>query len=252
MDQALQLRQQIEALEQEAERAERQSDYEKVARIRYGTLQELQARLAEAEAALAALPADRPALYCSATLIVDAQLRNRRPSARFVRPPGFRNALVQNIASGNTILLNRAATRLARTAAPQAARVDGLAAHDWWLYQLITGVGGTVIHDPEPTLLYRQHSENLIGANDGWRARMSRISMLLGGRFSDWSDANIAALRMPGVPLAAENRVLLDRFAAMRGKPLMSRLAEFAALGLYRQGRPGQIALWLAVLLGKS
>ncbi len=56
VDKALQLRRQIEALEQEAERAERQSDFEKVARIRYGRLQELQAQLQEAEAALAALP----------------------------------------------------------------------------------------------------------------------------------------------------------------------------------------------------
>ncbi len=57
VDRALQLRKRREALEREAQRAERRSDYEKVARLRYGAMQELERRLEEAEAALAALPA---------------------------------------------------------------------------------------------------------------------------------------------------------------------------------------------------
>jgi glycosyltransferase involved in cell wall biosynthesis len=203
-------------------------------------------RLARGITALKALPPDQPALYCSATLITDARLENRRPSARFQRPPGFRNALVQNIAAGNTILLNRAAAQLARA---QAARVSGVPSHDWWLYQLITGCGGTVIRDPEPTLLYRQHGENLVGANDGWRARLRRISMLLGGQFADWNSANIAALHQSRAHLTPQNRDLLDGFAALRGQPIAARLRGLAALHLYRQGRLGQIALWLALVL---
>ena len=208
-------------------------------------------RLARGLAALTALPEDRPALYCSRTWITDADLVRRRLSMRFARRPGFLNALVQNIAAGNTILLNPAAAALARAAAPAAAAVPGLAAHDWWLYQLVTGVGGTVIHDPEPTLLYRQHAENQIGANDGWRARMSRLRMLLGGRFADWNAANIAALETAAAHLTDDNRAALARFAALRGLPLVARVRAFAALGLYRQSPLGQAALWLAVLLGR-
>lgn len=208
-------------------------------------------RLARGLAALRALPAEQPALYCSRTWITDPVLGQRRLSARFARPPGFRNALVQNIVAGNTILLNPAAGALARRAAPGAAAVPGLVAHDWWIYQLITGVGGSVIHDPEPTLLYRQHGQNLIGANDGWRARKRRIRQLLSGVFADWNTANIGALMAAGVQLTDENRALLDTFAARRREPLWGRLRLLTSLRLYRQGRLGQAALWLAVLMGR-
>ncbi len=56
VQEALQLRQRIDQCLREAERAERQSDYEKVARIRYGELQELHHQLESVEAALSALP----------------------------------------------------------------------------------------------------------------------------------------------------------------------------------------------------
>ena len=205
-------------------------------------------RLQRGISTLSALPRDRPALYCSATVITDERLENHRASARFVRPPGFRNALVQNIAAGNTILLNQAAARLART---EAARGSRPPSHDWWLYQLITGCGGTVIRDPEPTVLYRQHGDNLVGANDGWRARARRISMLLDGQFADWNDANIAALRLSQAHLTPQNRALLESFAALRVQPRATRLRNLARLGLYRQGRLGQAALWLAAVMGK-
>lgn len=208
-------------------------------------------RLARGVERLSALPADVPAIHCSATLITDARLGNARASPPVPRAPGFRNALVQNIASGNTILMNRAALDLAREAAPGAAQVAGLVVHDWWLYQLITGVGGTVIFDPEPSLLYRQHDRNTIGANDGWRARWLRIRLLLAGRFATWNDANIAALEQVADRLTPENRDTLARFAALRRAPLWQRLRGFSALGLYRQRRSGQVALWLAVLLGR-
>ena len=207
--------------------------------------------LARGVAALEALPKETPALYCSRTWVVDEDLGNRRLSAQFPRPPGFRNALVQNIAAGNTILLNRAAADLARAAAAEAAETPGPASHDWWLYQLITGVGGTVLHDPEPALLYRQHAENQIGANDGWRARMTRMTMILKGRYAAWNAANIATLEASAHRLTAENQALLERFAALRRENLPARLRRFASLGLYRQSRLAQAALWLAVGLGR-
>ncbi len=208
-------------------------------------------RLARGIAALSPLPDAVPALYCSRTWITDTELGNRRLSARYDRPPEFRNALVQNIAAGNTILLNAAAAALVRAAAPAAAAVPGVPAHDWWLYQVITGVGGTVIRDPAPTLLYRQHGNNQIGENASPQARAARIAKVLSGGYSAWNTANIAALRGIGNRLTPANRALLEDFAAMRGKPPLARMRAFARLGIHRQGRLGQAALWLAVLIGR-
>lgn len=203
-------------------------------------------RLSQGIAALRALPADRPALFCSAMLITDNDLQNPRPSSSRPKPPGFRNALVQNIASGNTILLNPAATRLVTEAVHE---VDEVVVHDWWVYQLVSGAGGVVIHDDTPLIYYRQHAENQIGANDTRRAQLKRIKMLLNGHFRDWNQINIAALRASQHRLTPENRGLLEEFAKLRRGMLPARILRFLRLGLYRQSLPGTLALWLSVFL---
>jgi len=208
-------------------------------------------RLSRGLAALSKLPRDRPALYCSATVMTDDDLQNPRPSRRVPRAPSFHNALLQNIAAGNTILLNRAAAKLAQDAAPAALQIPDLAAHDWWLYQLITGAGGQVIYDTNPTLYYRQHSHNQIGANSGFRAASTRLAMVMQGRFRAWNEGNIAALRAAEQALTQPNRDVLEHFAALRTLPLPARLRAFKALRLYRQTRIGQAAMWVACALGR-
>ncbi len=52
------LKEQIEGTRTDIERAERQSDFEKVARLRYGTLRELEAKMAEAEKRLKAVQSE--------------------------------------------------------------------------------------------------------------------------------------------------------------------------------------------------
>jgi glycosyltransferase involved in cell wall biosynthesis len=189
------------------------------------------------------------ALYCSRTWIVPPDLGHRRLSAPRPRPPGFANALVQNIAAGNTILLNPAAAALAVAAAAEAGRV---VAHDWWLYQLVSGAGGAVVHDDRPTILYRQHAGNLIGSNDGWIARARRIGQMLRGDFRDWNSVNLAALQASADRLTPEARRLLDGFARARQmRGALARLRAVRALGLYRQTRASTAALWLAALLGR-
>lgn len=199
-------------------------------------------------AALTLLGSESPALYCSRTWITDEDLQGRRLSAPRPRAPGFANALVQNIAAGNTILLNGAASKLVAAA---AAEPDEVVVHDWWVYQLVTGVGGQVVHDDEPTLLYRQHHANQIGANDHIRARMRRIAMIFSGTYREWNKTNIAALHASGHRLSPENRAMLKAFSSARQTFFWSRLRRFSRLGLYRQSRISNLALWLAVLLGR-
>lgn len=205
-------------------------------------------RLERGQQSLAELDPEQPALFCSRTWVTDVTLTSRSLSPARTRTAGFKNALVQNIAAGNTILLNPAASRLAQAAACEAGQV---VMHDWWLYQIISGAGGTVIHDDQPTLLYRQHDANEVGANGGWRARLHRIRRLLQGDFSEWSDTNIAALRASAHRLTPANQATLESFAALRQEPLLSRLKEFRQLGLYRQTRASTLALWLALCLGR-
>lgn len=203
-------------------------------------------RLERGIAGLRAVSGNLPGLYCSGTLITDNDLYHPRPSPPRPKPPGFRNALVQNIASGNTTLLNPEAARLVCAAAHE---VPAVVVHDWWVYQLVSGAGGQIVHDDTPSIYYRQHPANQIGANDTRRAQLKRIKMLIDGHFREWNTINIAALRASHDRLTKENQAVLGEFAALRNSGLPGRLKRFFKLGLYRQSLPGTLALWLSVVL---
>ncbi len=116
-------------------------------------------KISRAVGALAALPPEEPVLYCSRAQIVDANLRVLGLTRDCPRPPSFANALVENCAMGCTTVLNEAAVRLLTGAPPPAHACM----HDWWCY-LVVAAFGTVIFDPRPSLCYRQHALNSIGA----------------------------------------------------------------------------------------
>ncbi len=205
-------------------------------------------KLSQAVASLAHHPADRPALYAGRTIICDEALNRTGLSPLFQRPPSFRNALVQSIGGGNTMVLNRAAAELVRAA---AGEVDEIVMHDWWLYQLISGVGGTVIYDSEPMLLYRQHGGNQVGSNASLLARLHRARMVAGGRLKRWNAINVEALQASSHRLTPDNRDVLARFAEARTAPLRRRVQLLRALKLYRQTRGGDVSYWAAALAGQ-
>ena len=115
-------------------------------------------------------------LYCGRTRTVDEDGRVVGFSPQFSRPPCFANALVHNIAGGNTMVMNDSARQLIL----EAGVVD-VVAHDWWTYLMVSGAGGRVIYDDEPTVDYRQHDDNQVGANMGISARLGRYLRVMGG-----------------------------------------------------------------------
>lgn len=138
---------------------------------------------------LASQPSSKPALYCSRTHIVNENGGDLGFSYPFTVEPSFTNSLIQNIGGGNTMVFNQAA----RDVIVKAGIVDVIT-HDWWIYILITGVGGVVHYDAEPSLDYRQHVGNAIGFDSVSKRRLSKLSKLLSGESRGWHAANIAAL----------------------------------------------------------
>lgn len=202
-------------------------------------------RLDAGLSALQSGPPDQPALFCSRLMVTDGDLTPQHLSVARPKPPSFQNALVQNIASGNTQLLNPAAAQaLAQTAAVGVRPVI----HDWWAYLVVTGLGGRVIHSDTPLVLYRQHDTNQIGSNTSLRAKLRRIGMLANGHFKLWNDQNLAALKMIYDQLTPAHQKQIAGFETMRQMPLPARARAFAKLNLYHQTPASQAALWLAVL----
>lgn len=196
---------------------------------------------------LQGIPVGVPALYCSRTCLVDRVGIPIGYSPLFSRRPSFANALVQNIGGGNTMVFNEAARVLLERVGDDTCVV----AHDWLAYLVVTGCGGRVMYDSHPTVRYRQHGSNLIGASNGWFARLGRIGLLLGARFKDWNDINIRALQRVRSELTPENREILDCFSDARRRSLLPRLLGLKRAGLYRQTLLGNISLVAAALLNK-
>jgi glycosyltransferase involved in cell wall biosynthesis len=207
----------------------------------------LEDKLSRAVAWLAAQPVTTPALYCSRTQLIDHAGQDLGISRLFTKPPSFRNALVQNIGGGNTMVFNRAACDVLRAAGPHVEVV----VHDWWTYMTVTGCGGEVFNDPQPTLKYRQHGANQIGSNLGLSARIIRASQLLEGRFRGWTDINLRALTAIQARLTPENRSVLQAFAEARAKPLIPRLIGLARSGITRQTFTDNVGLYLAAALNR-
>lgn len=204
-------------------------------------------KLARAVQWLQTVPADIPALYCSRTVLVDEHNQTIGHSHLFERPPGFRNALVQSIAGGNTMVFNRAARELLVAAGPLVEAIT----HDWWAYMLVTGCGGQVHYDPDPTVRYRQHGQNQFGSNVGMTEQLKRVRQLLHGRYSGWIDANLKALVRMRHRFTQENQQVLDSVVNARSRWVGARLMGLRRCGLYRQSRLGQYGLWVAAMLNR-
>jgi glycosyltransferase involved in cell wall biosynthesis len=190
--------------------------------------------------------ADLPRVYGSRTQLVDQHLTPCGYSPLFTLPRSFRNALVQSIVGGNTIVFNQPAKMVL-----EKTGLQQVVSHDWWLYLLIKGVGGVVFYDPQPSLMYRQHNGALVGHNCGFKAKLDRIIYVLNGRFKAWNTLNCQALLAVHHVLTIDNQVILESFNRLRGGHFKDRVRLLEVCGLYRQTWQGTCSLWLATLLNK-
>jgi len=170
-----------------------------------------------------------PAMYCSRQMLVDDELVPIGVSAPVTRPPSFAAALTQNIATGCTVVLDPAAVSLVAASIPPKGPL-----HDWWSYLIVTGAGGRVIVDPEPTMLYRQHAANLIGAPASQRRRALAALRRGPKAYIAMMRANIAALKNVPVLTPEARRTVNALNAALRGGAV-ARLRVLSLPGLHRQ-----------------
>ena len=203
-------------------------------------------KLSRAISALEGIPEAVPAFYASRSRLIDENGRSLGLSPLHGRPPSFNNALVQNIASGHTMVMNRAARELLR-----ASGVTNVPFHDWWTYLLVTGAGGRVLYDPQPSVRYRLHSRNLTGSTVHPRGQFRRVRRIIEGQTRRTNTANIRALNEAKPLLTPESRLLLDTYSKSRKGHLLPRLMGVREAGVYRQTRIENIGMLAATLLNK-
>ena len=189
----------------------------------------------------------KPILYCARTTYVSSDAKKiLGQSDLFLKPPSFRNAIVQSIAGGNTMAFNNPL----KTTVQKYPGCE-VVSHDWWLYIMNELKGGQTLYDHESTIFYRQHSKSLIGANTGFIAKLKRLRILLNGTYRIYNTKHLNAFNKLSVQTNKRNLKLIDQFVILRDKSLIERWRMIDELGLFRQTLDTHLGLYLGAILHK-
>jgi glycosyltransferase involved in cell wall biosynthesis len=191
-------------------------------------------------------PSNQPLLYCGRTKYVNEQLIELGYSKVFNKPPGFKNALVQCIAGGNTMVFNQ---RL-----KESIEISGsppVVSHDWWVYQLTCGSGGSVLFDTRPFTLYRQHASSAVGENVTLKAIIKRLRMAVFGDLKKSIDTMLYCLKQSSSILSNEALETATVFDRLRNGNLWSRVVGTYRLGVSRQTFLENLGLYLCLIIKK-
>jgi len=155
-------------------------------------------------------------LFCSRLEYVDEQLKPLGLSSipRFV---GFNNAVVENIATGCTVVFGETIRQLMLK-----GRSNDMIMHDWWAY-LVASVFGDVIYDNVSSIRYRQHGSTFTAWEPGYaklRTRAREFMIRLGMREHKGLDSLNQVIRFlntyPDIP--ADAKEIVDTLVALREK----------------------------------
>lgn len=195
-------------------------------------------RLATGWAALrqaeAALPPGTPVLVHTDLAVVDAALRPQHPSfwrARRLDPwrrSDLRSLLLENVVTGCASTFNGALLDRALPIPSEAIM------HDWWL-ALVAAAFGRIVPVAQPTVLYRQHGGNTIGA-DAWSLafvlrQAVRPAAIRARIDAGWRQATAFAARYRS-HLAPADAAFLQELLALRRRPWFARRRAALRLGL--------------------
>jgi glycosyltransferase involved in cell wall biosynthesis len=204
-------------------------------------------KLERAVSCLGAIDTSKPGLYGSSSLLCDEQGVIYGQSNVYNFPMNFRNAIIQCVVGGNTLAFNHSFKKIIEQIKPKK-----VVSHDWWLYQLITAIDGFFYYDKEPSLIYRQHAQSVVGTNTSMVSQIDRLSRVLKGNFKSWNDINISAMEeMVYIMTTSALEALTNFKLARSAKSFKDRVRLLNVSGIYRQTRQGTLSLFIAVLFKK-
>lgn len=185
-----------------------------------------------------------PVMYCSSYELLNSSTGETiTPTGSIIRP-SFRNALVENIATGCSIVLNKAARNLIVSKKPRYMLM-----HDAWCYLVISALG-IVLYDNYPSFYYRQHASNVIGAETRffkkWEKRITSYRKRKGARLLSKQVESFYEIFAD--QLDEEKIKLINSFLTV--KPLM-RLLSVLRGDFYRQSSLDNLLFKIMFLIYK-
>ncbi|WP_040344886.1 glycosyltransferase family 2 protein [Neobacillus bataviensis] len=178
--------------------------------------------------------ANIPLLYFSRLDIVDDKLQFIKHSQIPPQEVGLKNAIIQNVATGCTIVFNRAMLELFKSHIPAK---ENITMHDAWFY-LLGAAFGKLIYDKESHLLYRQHSSNALGmADNKVKSAMIRYkNFKKEGKEKPFTKQVDEFYRLFKGDLTSDQRKLIEDFLLKRNS-LLNRFSYILNTPLYRQNQ---------------
>jgi len=158
-------------------------------------------------------------LYCSKLEFVDESLTHLQYSKK-PKYIGFENAIVENIATGCSVIIGENILSLMLEANPKH-----MIMHDWWAY-LIATTFGEVIYDETSTIKYRQHDSTVTAWEPGiqkLKTRFINLAKRLSGNFHQGLDSLNQANHFIETynHIADEQKELVIELLSLRNKSML-------------------------------
>ena len=185
----------------------------------------------------------KPALYFSQTQLTDENL-NPIKTSKITPYCSLGEALMIFYASGCTFVFNKKLRNIILEYTPAY-----ISMHDNWLYTVCLAIGGYVYFDKSYHILYRQHSNNVIGLNNTFiKTQKIRLIRLIEGKRER---SNIAKELLKGYSkYLNENDKKLIFQAANAHESIVSRIKLIFNKDFKCKSLKNNIISRIAVLLG--
>ena len=166
---------------------------------------------------------NKPALYHSNLRLVDKDLRYLgKAHDKPLTEPARYTALAEPVATGCTMVMNRAARELLCERLPDRCKM-----HDEWTY-LVVSLTGKVLYDFTPHISYRQHDDNVLSIKPGTKVMKVMKAKIRRMRTEDW------------IPRSAHAGELCKKYPDVLRKKDMAIAKKMAA---YRDSATGKLKL---------
>lgn len=206
----------------------------------------LEDKLQEEVKLFQAVSEDTPCLVGSCTRIVNQDLE---PIGKVKLPRkkiAYYNAMIQNVIPGHTQIMNNRLVQLLLKRGFSDVHVI-----DWWNYLVASGVGVVKFYY-KPTVLYRQHTGNAIGAINGhpWKKLNRRLQYIREGRGNAFSKQLYAFHNRYCDLLSTEFRAENEKFFGAMNT-VGSRIRYAVQTKAYRQEKLDTLLFKFLYILGK-
>lgn len=190
---------------------------------------------------------DVPVMYYSNLRVVDKDLSFLRVAHS--RPHIHINkysALIENAATGCTIVINKSAADLIKDRLPRQCQL-----HDWWIY-LVCVFLGNVVYDTIPHISYRQHGNNVIGT---FKKRKSlgnyikRFSRLFNRNLQPSRKNALGFLESYGDLVSDDDLIVISKLAFYK-QSLLSRISLLVYPIIHATTMSREIRYRLLIILG--